>query len=460
MSGLNQLRTFLTRDLKMVGEKLLQADEVLRPVTGLIDGRPDARILLALSGGMDSVSLLHMLATVQRTNPFKLVALHADHGLQSDSKLWAEHCERLCGALGVDFESTQLNLVDASENTARTARYDWFRKKVRYGDVVLTAHHQQDRAETVLFNLLRGSGSAGLSSLRFERPFYGARLMRPLLNTTKVDILNYAKQHGLSWVEDPSNQDTGYARNHIRKILLPALASFRADAIRNIARAASNLEQENSLLREIAIADLAEVREKPRHAIDRSHALCVDDISELSPARQTNLIRFWLSSLQLHMPSKALTEQLVQGIHYPPASTAVLQEEGCQFRFYRGYLYVMPATPAQPVFQPMEWQNLEHPIDLHESRVKIGATQKLRQFYSSCNQGTLRLEPRDALNNPKAVQGHSINLKKWLQDAGVPPWRRHSLPILTLRQSKRDVVLAPIDQGVENEWVDLSQEVA
>lgn len=437
-----------------------QLAATLDPVFDILAGRPNARVFLALSGGVDSVTLLHLLAIARQSQDFELVALHVDHGLQPQSTAWEQHCHSLCEELDVDYLSTRLDLASSSEAVARTGRYEWFRKHVRYGDLLLTAHHQQDRAETVLFNLLRGSGSAGLSSLRFERPFYGARLLRPLLHSTKADILGYAKLNHLRWVEDPSNQDDRYARNHIRQQLIPALEGFRVDAVRNIARAAGNLEQENSLLREIAIADLAEVRERPRHAVDRSHALCVEDIAHLSPARQANLVRFWLGSLHLHLPSKALMTQLLSAIATPPASTAVLQEEGCQFRFYRGYLYVMPAAEEAPVFQAVEWQNLEQPLDLFQRQVRVDATQKLRRLYQSCTQGSLRLQSRELLNNPQALQGHSLNLKKWLQESGVPPWRRQSLPILTLRQEQRDVVLAAVDRDIESEWVELQQDVA
>lgn len=449
----------LTIELR-INHMALRSELILAPVLHALQGNSGARVFIALSGGVDSVTLLHLLAQSRRGYDFNLIALHVDHGMQADSKQWAAHCESLCDELDVAFNSVRLELSDSSEATARNGRYEWFRKQVRYGDLLLTAHHQQDRAETVLFNLLRGSGSAGLSSMRFERPFYGACLMRPLLNCDKADILQYAADHRLKSVEDPSNYDTGYSRNRIRKILLPTLQEFRADAIRNIARAASNLEQENGLLREIAIADLTEVREHPRHVLDRSHSISTADIMGLSPARQANLLRFWLGSLQLHLPSKALMEQLLDAIAKPPTSTAVLQEEGCQFRFYRGFLYVMPAVVKEPVFQPIEWQNLEQPLALFEQQVRVDATQKLRQFYRSCSQGRLRLQPRQALNNPQAVQGHSLNLKKWLQAAGVPPWRRQNLPILTLRQSQRDVVLAPVDQDVKTEWLHLQQGLA
>lgn len=422
---------------------------------------PHARIFVGLSGGVDSVVLLHMLCCLRQQQDLNLIALHVDHGLQDESEAWLAHCAALCEDWDVEFRHTSLDLPDAAEATARTARYEWFRQQVKFGDTLLTAHHQQDRAETVLFNLLRGSGSAGLSSLRAERPFYGAYLLRPLLQLGKDDIRSYAAQNQLQWVEDPSNEDAGYSRNQIRHSILPALTSFRADAVKNIARAASNLEQEHSLLREIAIADLAEVREQPKHALDGSHALCVQDIEHLSAARQTNLLRFWLGSLNLHMPSKRLMLDLLQGIKQPPASTAVFQEEGSQFRFYRGFLYVMSAHNLSVGFQAVEWQNLEQPLDLFGRQVRIDATQKLRQYCRSKQQGRLCLQPREALQNPQALHGHSLNLKKWLQEVGIPPWRRQNLPILAMRQAKRDVVLAPVDQSVESEWVDLQhQQVA
>lgn len=438
----------------------LSANLIAEPVVQAVKDRSNARVFVALSGGLDSVCLLHIMAVAQKTAGFELIALHVDHGLQSCSAEWVQHCESLCEDLGLELRTTRLELADASESSARSARYEWFREQVRYGDVLLTAHHQQDRAETILFNLLRGSGSAGLSSLRFDRPFFGARLLRPLLNSTKEDIQRYVQEHELKWVEDPSNATLDYARNQIRHNIVPALTEFRSDAIQNITRSACNLEQENSLLREIAIADLAEVREQPKHAVDCSHALSTVDIAHLSPARQANLLRFWLGSLSLHIPSKAFMARLIDAIAQPPASTAVLQEEGCQFRFYRGFLYVMPAELETQSFQAVDWQNLEQPIALFESQVQVGATQKLRQFFQSRGQGTLRLQPREALHNPQAVQGHSLNLKKWLQDAGVPPWRRQTLPILTLRQDQRDVVLAPVDQDVHTEWVELHRAVA
>lgn len=431
----------------------LDSQSAVELITHHLNVSPQGTVYLALSGGVDSVVLLHLLVMARQAQDFKLHALHADHGLQECSRDWVRVCESMCLEMDVDFSTTRLKLMDASEASARSGRYDWMRSFVRYGDILLTAHHQQDRAETVLFNLLRGSGSAGLSSLRAERPFYGARLIRPLINTEKHVILDYAHRNDLNWIEDPSNRNERYARNHIRQTIIPTLNAFRSDAVSKIARAASNLEQENCLLSEIAISDLAEVREQPRHLLDNSNAICVEDMQGLSSARQINLLRFWLGSLRLHLPSKRLMEALVAGITEPPAVTAIFQEEGAQFRFYKGFLFVMPARIPQNSFLPVAWRDIDQPLSLYEKRITLGATHKLRQFYQASKQGELRLVSRENVQNPKAPQGHSLNLKKWLQETGVPPWRRSRLPILTLRQSQRDLVLAAVDQQVNSDWI-------
>ena len=410
---------------------------------------------VAFSGGVDSTVLLHQMQRLREQDDtnITLTALHVDHGLQANSDVWAEHCVRVCDDLDVPLLKTQLEMSSGSEEEARNKRYQWFSKQIKPNSILMTGHHQQDRAETLLFNLMRGAGSTGLSSLRVKRPFYGSQLVRPLLNISKQQILDFAESHQLKWVEDPSNQTDAYSRNKIRHELVPALTEFRADAIQNIARAAINLEQETGLMREIAISDLVEVREHPKHPLDNSHALCFEDIQHLSNARQVNLLRFWLTSLHLHIPSKRLMDRLVAAFSNPPSSTAVLQESGTQFRFYRGYMYVMPSQEEVEASPVIDWQNLNNPIDLYQRKIRVDATHKLRELLSSQRQNGVRLAARTQVVNPKALQGHSLNLKKWLQEMGIPPWRRQTLPLLTMPKIDSEVVLGPVDQQLHSDWV-------
>jgi len=410
---------------------------------------------VAFSGGVDSTVLLHLMKQLQSDYGFNLTALHVNHNIDDDSSVWEQQCLNYCEKIDVDFKSVSLMLDSTSEESARDARYDWFKKTIKLNSVLLTAHHRQDRVETLLFNLMRGAGSTGLSSMRSVRPFYGSTLQRPLLQVTRADIVSCAKDAGLNWIEDPSNQENTYSRNHIRNIIIPSLTEFRGDAVQNIARSAHNLEQENSLLREVAIGDLVEVREHPKHRIDGSYAICYEDFQFLSVNRQSNLVRFWLSSLNLHVPSQRLLNQLLECFVTPPKSTAVLQEAGFQFRFYRGYMYVMPALEETQSPRSIDWSNVEQPVDLVEQKVRVGSTDKLRDLCSLEKHSNLRLVSREELNNPKALQGHSLNMKTWLQDIGVPPWRRTALPLLTIADSGNDVVLGAVDQQLDSDWVSL-----
>jgi len=411
------------------------------------------RYYVAFSGGVDSTTLLHLMCELRKKYDFSLIGLHVNHNLHERSPKWAEHCQRVCDQLEVPLVQTSLELESQSEAAARDARYRWFSNKVLSGSVLLTAHHQQDRAETLLFNLMRGAGSTGLSSLRAVRPFHASQLVRPLLELSQEAIVEYANKHKLAWVEDPSNKVSDYSRNHIRNEVLPKLRNFRPDAIQNIARAAANLEQENSILREVAISDLVEVREHPKHPIDQAYALCFEDIQHLSPNRQANLLRFWLNSLRLHTPSKRFMRQLLAAVMQPPSGTAVLQEEGSQFRFYKGFMYVMPALKETKEFATVDWRNVDQPIDLYQQKIRVDATRKLRDLCSSHTPANLKVAARSCVVNPKALQGHSLNLKKWLNEIGIPPWRRQALPLLTIAQADSDVVLCPVDQQLQSDWV-------
>lgn len=410
------------------------------------------RYYVALSGGLDSTVLLHLMHQVQLEYGFELTALHVNHQLQAQSQDWEDHCKRVCDGLDIPIVTTQLTLQSSSEVAARDARYQWFSEQIKPGSVLLTAHHRQDRAETFLFNLMRGSGSSGLSSLRAVRPFYGSRIVRPLLALSREEVGDYARTNKLDWVEDPSNQQVKYSRNQIRHNVLPVLRDFREDVVTNIARAAANLEQENGLLREVAIGDLVEVREQPLHPLDKSYALCFDDFVHLSPARQTNLVRFWLQSLHLHTPSRYLMTNLLNAFVNPPNTTAVIQEDGTQFRFYRGFVYVMPALEEPKPFTAFNW-DIDKPIDLYQQKIRVDATTKLRELFNQQRRANIRLAARPNVNNPKALQGHSLNLKKWLQDIGIPPWRRAAMPLLTMTKPNSDVVLCPVDQQQQNDWV-------
>jgi tRNA(Ile)-lysidine synthase len=181
--------------------------------------------IVAVSGGVDSVVLLHKLASrysVDDLKAPKYIVAHFDHGIRPDSSKDAEFVQQLANEFDLEYEYGEGNLgSDASEATARTARYEFLRQvKAKYGaDRIITAHHQDDLLETMVLNMIRGTGPRGLSPMNNQHD-----ILRPLINRTKTELIEYAKEHKLNWHEDSTNSDEKYLRNYIRKYIMPKLA--------------------------------------------------------------------------------------------------------------------------------------------------------------------------------------------------------------------------------------------
>ena len=170
---------------------------------------------VAFSGGLDSTVLLHLLAQLARSEALPaLSALHVHHGLQAAADGWPAHCQAVCRSLGIPLrvERVQVAVGGSIEQAARDARYRAFQANLGEGQVLLTAQHLDDQAETLLFRLLRGAGLRGLAAMPASRPLGGGRLCRPLLGVSRAELEAYAQAHRLDWVEDPSNQDPRFAQ--------------------------------------------------------------------------------------------------------------------------------------------------------------------------------------------------------------------------------------------------------
>ena len=203
-------------------------------------GLEPARWLVAYSGGVDSTALLHALVHAGTARP--VVAIHVDHGLHPGSAAWSRHCQAEASSLGVDFIGRRVVVADSTDSgpeaAARQARYSAFLAIVQTGDCLLSAHHETDQAETLLLNLLRGSGPAGLAGIGVRQPFGRGHLLRPLIGIDGGALEAYARDHGLAWIDDPSNEDTRFDRNFLRREILPRLAERWPAVSRRLARSA------------------------------------------------------------------------------------------------------------------------------------------------------------------------------------------------------------------------------
>lgn len=265
---------------------------------------PDERLVLGLSGGCDSIVLLHLLLGLG-LGP-RLQVLHVHHGLSPKASEWAAFCADLCARLGLLCTVHQVDVDRQSplglEAAAREARYRVFAGVS--GDVLLLAQHRDDQAETVLLNLLRGGGVGGAAGMPEERTCGGMRLLRPLLGIGRSDIEAYALAQGLSWVEDESNADLRFARNYLRHRVMPLLSERFPGGGANLAQAAGHFAEADSLLADLAELDWV--------AVADGDAARLVDLKKLSSARLKNLLRFRLRRLGWRTPATQRLEEFVR----------------------------------------------------------------------------------------------------------------------------------------------------
>ncbi|MFG0380061.1 tRNA lysidine(34) synthetase TilS [Pseudomonas sp. zbq_18] len=255
---------------------------------------------VALSGGLDSSVLLHLLVRLREQERLPaLKAIHVHHGLQSAADAWPAQCRELCDRLGVPLqvEFVQVAAGASLERAAREARYAACARRLGVGELLLTAQHRDDQAETLFFRLLRGAGVRGLAGMPIARPLGSGQLVRPLLGVARAELARYASEQRLSWVEDPSNADTGLARNFLRHEILPALARQWPQVGATLARTAGQMAEAEQLLGELAEQDLVPARSAHPFTWLGLPSLELAPLLDLSEARQRNALRHWLAPL-------------------------------------------------------------------------------------------------------------------------------------------------------------------
>ena len=264
----------------------------------------DRQIAVGLSGGCDSVVLLHALS---RLDPaLRLSAIHVDHGLSPNAADWRVFCENFCKSLDIPLlvQSVTVNRKNGLglEAAARQARYAVFRQSA--ADCLLLAQHRGDQAETVLFNLLRGSGVTGASGMPAERQLGALRLLRPLLPVSRADLLNYAQSHGLTWVDDESNADTALTRNFLRHEVLTVINQRFPAAESALAQAACNFSEAVGLLDELAAQDCLVAQD--------GETAQLTALRTLTSPRLKNLLRYRLRQLGWQVPVAARLDEFVR----------------------------------------------------------------------------------------------------------------------------------------------------
>lgn len=387
---------------------------------------PHSSVLIAFSGGVDSVVLLHLLHQFAPRFSWQLSALHVHHGISPDADAWAEFCEQRCAAYNISFHLTRVDIAPLREQgieaAARQLRYEAYAQ--HECDFLALAHHADDQAETVLLQLLRGSGVRGASAM----PMLAKRevqWVRPLLACTRAEIVAYAGAHHLRWIEDASNADDRYPRNFLRHKVLPILAERFPSYRQTLARSAQHFAEAGILLDELAQQDAA--------SAIHDETLDVAALQCLSTARAKNLLRYFLQSRGAAMPQTVQLDDMLQQLCSARDDAAVcIGFAGWQVRRYQGVAHVMQALPGFDATLQLAWN--------HEASLPWLALAMRIDFVASTGRGislaklrsapvTLRFRQGGETLRPRA-NAATRTLKNWLQEQHIPPWLRDRLPLL------------------------------
>ncbi len=308
-------------------------------------------IAVAYSGGLDSSVLLHLAVAFAREQGVRLFAFHIHHGISVNADTWQAHCRQQCEQVGAVFDTRNIALKDFDksgvEEAARIGRYHALGELCREHGIalLLTAHHQDDQAETILLQLLRGSGVAGMSGM--DQANAAANLLgndqlllaRPLLNASRATLEHYAAAQSLSFVDDESNNDTRYVRNALRHRIMPALAELFPGFQERFTRSASHAQSAQRLLVTLARQDLAA-------CLDGEY-LSVPALRKLDIDRIDNLLRHWFALRNLRMPSSAwLLELRTQLLEAKTDAQLCVTHPDCHIRRYRERVFLTPRRPA------------------------------------------------------------------------------------------------------------------
>ncbi len=387
------------------------------------------RIWVAYSGGVDSHALLHRIQSFESQLPEIAGVVHINHGIHSDSDSWSKHCKAVATDLSLNYieEKVILGEGEGLEDQARRARYSVFENLLEKGDVLLMAHHQDDQAETFLLQALRGGGPKGIAAMPAVSELGLGCLLRPMLGVKRDEIINYASHHGLEWIEDSSNQDERFDRNHLRHSVMPLLEKRWPNAAGTLSRTAEHTASLVNITDELLQDELKGVT--GRHG----NTLSIKALLALDNTRAALLIRALCQKLIIPVPSTVHIKELLERQLLSDIDRQILVSwPGGEFRRFQDDLYILSA-------ERLDWSDAweydwceSGDIDIPElklsiSRVSVTGRGLHPRYFEAC----LQIKPRKGGERFRAVNdAHTRELKAIYQYHGIPSWERQRMPLL------------------------------
>jgi tRNA(Ile)-lysidine synthase len=418
---------------------------------------------VAYSGGLDSSVLLHALQACAGSLHAEIGAVHVNHGLQAHAAEWEVHCRQRCAALGLRYVSLSVDAAaargESPEAAARAARYAALVRWLPDGHCLLTAQHRDDQAETLLLQLLRGSGVHGLAAMPELNALGKGLHLRPLLEYPRSDLYTWALARGLAWVDDPSNLDTAFDRNFLRAAVMPMLRQRWPAAASSLARSAAHCAEAADLVGQLAELDLQQVQ--GRHA----GTLAIAGLDSLPLVRRSNVLRHWMRAHTGVFPPAAILGHILRDVLASRQDAEpCVRSGGHEVRRYRDALWLLPRQTMPQSHEVMTW-SMRASLPLPQAggvlRVTPGTGRGIRQSLVATTGVQVRWRQGGECCRP-AGRRHHHSLKKLFQAQGVPPWERVRIPLIYIGDELAAVAglwvcepfqAGPADAGLWIDWV-------
>ncbi len=381
------------------------------------------QLYIGFSGGLDSTVLLHNLSLYPQLI-HKITAIYINHNLNINSHLWQQHCEHICEAWKIKYCNKDIFLSNQSniEENAREARYQEFLNFLQQNNTcLLTAHHRDDQMETVLLNLLRGTGIMGLCGMPITKKFGAGKLHRPLLEVTRQHLLEYAQSHNLHWINDDSNSDIKFSRNFIRLKIIPLLLTKWPNIQQQIIRTSQHCQQAQNNLYDLAKLDYHQV-------LIAKKILSINKLQTINYDRIANILRFWLKKNQILMPSSLILQRIINELILTKSDRAMqISWQHIMIKSYQDNLYLI-TNDAKATYKTLHWS--EFPKKLLIKKLGMLTAESTVDDGIQINLSD-QLEIRFRQGGEQFVwHGQTKSLKKLLQTWHIPPWKRDQIPLL------------------------------
>ena len=389
--------------------------------------------LLGYSGGVDSHVLLFLMHQLRSLSPHvKLTAIHINHNLSHNSPAWVVHCQNICSQLEIPLLifSVFLNLRKGMslEEAARNERYRVFFDQIQSAETcLLTAHHQNDQAETVLIQLLRGAGPKGLAAMPQIQKFSHGKLIRPLLNVTRKEINHFAEQNKLNWISDESNQDFRFTRNFLRDKITPILEDQWPSFGKSLSRSARHCAETSKLLEDLAEIDLNQLQ-------NQSNSIDAGLFLKLSFPRQSNLLRYWIQKRRVRVPNESKLHAFIKMLQQAGVDKSPkIVWEGVELFKQRNQIYLLSKDYNSDSQKKLIW-NLEGPLTLPN---QLGIL-SVREHVLGGLDPAIRFKPLEVRFRSQGEKIQPVgspyrkSLKKLFQEWNIPAWQRSQIPLLYL----------------------------